>query len=253
MPSLRQITAYLDILLPSGVYTDRSQNGLQVDAQNEDVKKIAVAVDSGLSVIEKAVELKAELLIVHHGLFWSTAELLSGPLGRKISKLMRNGCSLYASHLPLDGNMELGNAAQLAKLLNLKDISAWCLYAGSTIGAAGNIENPCSLEDIEKNIRRLGSMGPFLTFPFGKKQIRSIGIVTGSGTSAIPVCAESKVDLLISGEPKQEAYHTAKELQVNVLFAGHYATETFGVKAVADRLKQEFSLETFFIDEPTGI
>ena len=251
---LNTLTNYLDTLLEAKSYQDFAYNGLQVDAGNSNIKVIAFAVDAGLSVIEQAASLKADLLIVHHGLLWGGEQPITGSFGTKIRALMSARCSLYASHLPLDGNTELGNATGLAKFFGAKDLLPFCEYKGRTIGMRASLPTPTSLNDLKKLSRKfIGSLAEPLLLPFGTQQITSLGIVTGSGSSAIELCKESGIDLLISGEPKQEAYHRAKEARQSCLFVGHYASETFGVSALQSVLKDKFRVETHFIDEPTGI
>lgn len=254
MMQLDSLIQFLDSLLSPATYSDAALNGLQVESSNSLIKTVCVAVDSGLSVIEEALQQSADLLIVHHGLFWGeTQHPISGVFGRKIELLLKNGCSLYASHLPLDGNSEVGNAYELGKFLKLEELKGFCEYSGSQIGARGKFREATSMDFIVDQLSQIpGAISP-LVLNFGPDRIEHVGIVTGSGSMAIPLCAAESLDLLISGEAKQEAYHNARELQVNALFAGHYATETFGVRALARRIEQQFDLETFFINQPTGI
>lgn len=253
MAQLTTIIEFLDSFLNIRDYRDSSLNGLQVQTSRNTVRKVAVAVDSGLSIIEQACKTGAELLIVHHGLFWGHEQPISGILGRKIELLMSNGCSLYSAHLPLDGNLEVGNGVELAKFFKLEQITGFCCLDGQFVGAQGVLQKPATIDDIcQIGIQMSGATTP-LVLPFGKKEIRKIGIVSGSGSMAIETCASSDIDLLISGEPKQSAYHLAKELCVNALFFGHYATETFGVRAVGKLLSERYEVESTFIDEPTGI
>jgi dinuclear metal center YbgI/SA1388 family protein len=253
MVKLHDICAHLDDLLELSRYRDASSNGLQVESRQTDIRQIACAVDAGESVIEQAVRGRVEMLIVHHGLFWGTCNRLVGPLARKCSLLLSHGCSLYASHLPLDGHATFGNGVLFAKFLGLESIAPAFDYAGGPVGVRATTPEPLSLEEVIARCRQLiGVVGP-MVLPFGATSIQSIGIVTGSGSFAIEAAHVLKCDLLISGEPKQEAYHLAKEFRQTVLFAGHYATETFGVRALGDHLAGEFGITTMFINEETGI
>src|SRR5262245_25723963 len=123
MTQLKTVTAFFDSLLEVHSYQDSALNGLQVDSGRAEVSCVAFAVDAGQSVIEEAIQRGAELLVVHHGLYWGSCEPVTGPIGRKIRTLISRGCSLYASHLPLDGNTEVGNGFELARYLGLEDIS----------------------------------------------------------------------------------------------------------------------------------
>ena len=235
------------------MFKDVSLNGLQVDSGRATISKVVIAVDSGLSVIQKAVQEEADLLIVHHGLFWSEAQALIGPFGDKIRTLFEGKCSLYASHLPLDAHHDVGNNFELARFFELDRIQPFGDYKGQFIGAEGMTKTPSTLQNFVDRCRAMpGAITP-LVLPFGPSKIEKVAFLSGSGVSAMREAGEKGIDLFISGEPKQEAYHIAKELNLNAIFAGHYATETFGVKALARVIEKDFEIKTSFIDEPTGI
>lgn len=253
MAQLSSIINYLDKLLGPENFSDKSLNGLQVESTATDIRKIAVAVDAGLSVIEKAVAAEASLLIVHHGLFWGSEQAIRGQFARKIELLLKGRCSLYASHLPLDAHSEVGNNFELGRFLKLESLQSFFPYEGSLIGARGKLARPAPLEYFVNLCSEMkGAIKP-LVLAHGTAAISSVGIVSGSGASAIDLCAQEGLDLLFSGEPKHEVFHKSKELKINAIFAGHYATETFGVLALAQRLAKDFDLKTEFIDEPSGI
>ncbi|MCB0353290.1 MAG: Nif3-like dinuclear metal center hexameric protein [Bdellovibrionales bacterium] len=255
MTQLSSVTQFLDSLLDPQKYQDASLNGLQVETKNREIKKVCFAVDAGLTVIEEAIQQEADLLVVHHGLFWGECQAIRGALGQKIHLLMQHGCSLYASHLPLDGNMEVGNAAEIARFLSLSQVTPFCEYKGATIGASGTAPRELSFSSLLEKLATIpGASLPFLQLMFGNNERCSrIAIVTGSGAFALPVAVQEGFDLFISGEPKHEVFHMAQELQANALFIGHYASETFGVRAVAERIEQTLELKTGFIDIPSGI
>lgn len=252
MAQLSSIAQYLDSLLQTKSYQDHSLNGIQVEASGNAVKRVAFAVDAGMSIVQKAIAAEAQLLVVHHGILWGTPLPISGAFGRKVEQLLRHGCSLYASHLPLDGHPEVGNAFELGRFLGLEKLEGFCPLGGMMIGARGTLRTPLALDAVAQKLAVLSPKAP-LTLPFGKRDIRRVGIVTGSGSSALPLVASEGLDLLVSGEAKQESYHLAKDLEVSAIFAGHYATETFGVRALERRLKKDFDIQTLFIDEDTGI
>ncbi len=253
MAQLNSIVTYLDSLLKPGEFQDYGFNGLQLESPRSDIRKVAFAVDAGMSVIEEAVAQDAHLLIVHHGIMWGKPEPICGPYGKKVELLLRSRCSLYASHLPLDAHSEVGNAFELGRFFELQNLESFFEHRGKTIGAKGRFSKARELAElIEKAKSMHGSSLP-LALPFGKNFIENVGIVTGSGSEALEACARAGFDLLISGEPKHEAYHRAKELGINALFTGHYASETFGVNALSRRLKRDFDVEIIFIDEPSGI
>ncbi|MCI5066398.1 Nif3-like dinuclear metal center hexameric protein [bacterium] len=267
-PALGEITAHLDSLLESERYgspaskgaPDISWNGLQVAARREDshVAKVGLAVDSGLSILQHAADAECDLLIVHHGLFWgSCSPKISGIVGEKIRTLVQGGCSLYASHLPLDGDPTFGNAAQIARKLQLQEVSPSFFFNGVPVGVTGRLAEEGARESVIDEARKtiIPAHGETLvrTLSFGTPTVRTIGIATGSASSLLPNAKELGCDLFISGEPKHESYHLAKELRMNALFAGHYFSETFGVRAVGEHITKEYGIPFLFIDEPSGI
>jgi dinuclear metal center YbgI/SA1388 family protein len=264
MPSISDqisdICTFFDQLLSTNHYkADRSLNGIQVEAlpnkelSSERKISIAFAVDAGLSCIQAAVNLKADLLVVHHGLFWGELLPITGVMAQKISKLLANNCSLYTSHLPLDGNIEVGNGAELLRTLGASDIEPFMTYKGCYVGAKGRFAQPRSYSELVAAARNFEGSNHVVELPFGKNQISSIGVVTGSGTFAITEAHTLGLDLFMSGEPKHEVYHLAKELGMSAIFAGHYATETFGLRALSRVIEEQFSVTTHFIAEPSGI
>lgn len=255
MGQLHSIIGFIEALLEPATYQDGAFNGLVVDGGNHDIRSIAYAVDSGLSIIESAVKNEADLLITHHSLLYGKDYYtVTGAHGKKIATLLRGHCSLYCAHLPLDGNMEVGNGAQLARFLRLSSIEPFCRHQGSTIGAKGQFDKRKDLNEIVETLKGLpGITTEPLVFPFGKAQVKTVGVVTGAGGFAMNEAASLGLDLLISGEPKQHEYHAAKELGINAIFAGHYATEVFGVKSLSELVAKQFGIRCIFIDEPTGV
>jgi dinuclear metal center YbgI/SA1388 family protein len=257
---LHTIVKKLDLLLAPERFSDAdiAWNGLQVEAGKNEIQKVGLAVDAGLSILRRAVEEECQLLVTHHGLFWgSESPIISGIKAQKIRTLLLGGCSLYSSHLPLDGHIEVGNAAQLAQHLGLTNIRPGFLIDGISVGVFGEFPETMKRDDLpafvyEGTIPR-GQDGITCSLLFGKEDIRTVGIATGSASSLISHAKLEGCDLMISGEPKHEAYHLAQEEELNVLFAGHYFTETFGVKALGEYLKKELHVSTVFFDEPTGI
>lgn len=255
MTKLHEITTYLDQELNVNAFKDYSTNSLQVEnPKTKSVSKVAVAVDAGESIIEKAIKENAELLIVHHGLFWGDVKKITDSLARKISLIMNSNLSLYCSHLPLDAHPVHGNNAIIAKMLKLKNLIPFAEVFGNPVGFYGEAKQGLTLDEIEKHFSNSpGILENGLKLQFGKKENYKIGIISGSGSSAIKECKELSIDCLLTGESKQEAYHEAKESGINCIFLGHYGTETFGVRALGDLLKNKFNVDNVFIDEPTGI
>ncbi len=249
------IARFLDTELEVNKFSDVALNGLQIEAASDGVKTVAFAVDSGLSVIEQAIANGAQFLVVHHGVFWGKVEPLVGPWAKKATLCLSNGLSLYAAHLPLDGHPILGNAAQIATtVLSATDVQPDFTYHGNPVGVRARLRSPRDIREIAEMLRLCdGVINEPLILPFGRSKIETVGIVTGSGAFAIPEVAQYGLDLLISGEPKQEAYHTAHELSCSAIFMGHYASETFGVRALQSILEAQFGVHSIWISQPTGI
>lgn len=254
MLNLFKLNNFINNLLETPSYPDQSQNGLQVESANIEIKKIALAVDSGLSVIKEATEKNADLLIVHHGILWGDSPAITGAFAKKIDLLLDSGCSLIAQHLPLDGNPEVGNNYELARLFSLQNISGfWEHGKGKFIGAKGELSKPVDIDYFLEKAQSLDGFGYNLKLEFGKQKIKTCAIVSGGGSGRAELAHKENIDLFIAGEPKQASFHNARDLEQSMLFLGHYATETVGVKALGRRIEKEFELETFFIDQPTGI
>ena len=249
---LHELVRWLDAYLDTAGTPDseRAFNGLQVDNGNADVRRIAVAVDSGQAVIERAVQAKADLLIVHHGLLWGGTEPLTGRAWKRYSTLIDNRLAVYSSHLPLDRHPDVGNNAVLARLLGMTVAGMWGRYKGTDIGVLGAID--LSLAELVSRVSALLGCAPRV-LAHGPPRVSKLGIVTGSGGDLIGEAAASGIDTLLTGEGKHHSYFDAEELGVNVIYAGHYATETLGVKALAEHLAVTFGLAWEFIDHPTGL
>jgi dinuclear metal center YbgI/SA1388 family protein len=251
---LSEIVSFLNNELQIAAYADMAHNGLQIESSSDTISKVGFAVDSGMSVLKEAACRGCQLLVVHHGMLWGRAEPITGAWARKLELCLTQGLSLYAAHLPLDGHPILGNAAQLAQVLGAVSTTPCFEYKGATIGCIAELAAPRVITDIGHDLSSCeGALTPPLILPFGKTHARTIGIATGSATSVIPEVVARNLDLLITGEPKQEAYHTARDLGCSVICMGHYASETFGVRALERVLHTNFRVQTEWISEPTGI
>ena len=245
----------LDTELETDAYADvdASANGLQVESSREQLSHVAVAVDAAVETIERAALEDADFLLTHHGISWGGIDRVTDVAYKRLDALFSHDLPLYVSHLPLDGHQELGNAAQIANLLELEDCEPFGDYGGVPVGQHGRLPESLSVETLAERLAPHLDTGdqPVQTFVFGSELVDDVAIVTGSGVDFLADAADT-ADILITGEGKQHAYHEAKERELNLLLGGHYATETFGVKAVADLLEQ-WGLETTFIDCPTGL
>jgi len=252
MEKLDKIVRFLDRYLEIEGIKDSSWNGLQYEG-NPAIKKVLFAADAGIETFQKGVALSADLIVVHHGLFWKSMNpCLVASLKKRGEVLWSHKISLYAAHLPLDRHRIVGNNAQLLKLLGAAIRGQFCEINGKNVGWIGEFKRTVSLGAIEKKLaRRLNTQCTIL--PFGKKDIRTIAVVSGGGgLSGFNEAVTAGVDLYLTGEIS-DVYHAAKDASINVIFGGHHATETLGVKALSEVVKRKFKVETMFLDIPTGL
>jgi dinuclear metal center YbgI/SA1388 family protein len=251
MASLREIVAFVDAELRITEIPDYSGavNGLQL-ANGGTVTKVAAAVDASLPVVEAAVAAGADLLVVHHGMFWQGTQPLTGAFYRKIKSAMDGGLSIYSAHLPLDVHPELGNNTLMMRALGFEPGGAFFDWKGTRLGLTADVE--ISRDDLRDRISSAVGVSAHLC-PGGPEIVRRIGLVTGGAGSEVALCAREGIDTFITGEGPHWSYPLAEELQINLFYAGHYATETFGVKALAARLGRDFAIDWEFIDHPTGL
>ena len=230
--------------------TDSSLNGIQVGDSSLEINKIALMVDASLEGFKLAKKAGADLIICHHGLFWGKPLAITGAHYNRVKFLIENNLSLFACHLPLDANMEVGNNIGIANVLNLENCTPFGKYKGNLIGVKGNLKTPLILDDIKKQL--LGENEPAYIVPGGKNQITSVAIVSGGAPFSVYEAIEEDIDLFITGDKSHEVYHTCLEEGINMISAGHYATEIYGVKLLGAWLKEEYNIESIFIDLPTG-
>lgn len=231
---------------------DAVKNGLQVDATVDDIHHVVLAVDAAEETIERAAA-TADLLVTHHGITFGGIDRVTGLEYNRLRTLFEMNLPLYVAHLPLDGHQELGNAAQLGNVLELTDRQPFGDVDGQPVGQRGRLPAPLDVDALVDRLYPHLDIGDgwVRTLGDGPDQIQDVAIVTGSGVDFLEEAAE-EADVLITGEGKQHAYHEANERGIHLILAGHYATETFGVKALGDRLEQ-WELETTFLECPTGI
>ena len=253
MPTLAQIVEFLDETLGTNYVKDTSKNGLQVSKEDDQVYRIGFAVDASLEAFERALNANCDLLVVHHGLFWEDPETITGNMFKRIQFLIKNNIALYASHLPLDKHEIYGNAAQLAKLINLQNLKPFGKYHDETVGFAGELDSEQNIIEFVQHLKEELNTNKIKALPFGKKEVKTVAIVTGGGSFALTEAAENGFDVLLTGETSHQSFHPAKEEKINVVFAGHYATETLGLKALAALIKEKFDIEVGFIDIPTDM
>ena len=251
MASLIQIVRCLDKYLRIREIEDwpNALNGLQIE-NSDRVTKIGAAVDVSTRVLMEGAKRDVGLLLLHHGLLWSGLQPVTGALYRQLKLALENDIALYSAHLPLDIHPKVGNNAQLATTIGLRSTAPFFKEKGQFIGLKARASLP--REKLIRKLRR-ALAGPVKTFNFGPKKTHTIGIITGGAGSEIHRIAGEKIDTFITGEAPHWAAVAAEELGINLLLGGHYATETFGVKALAAHLSKRFKISWTFIDCPTGL
>lgn len=249
--SLKALVDHLNDYLGVADFPDypTALNGLQVENSGE-VTKVAAAVDASERAIEAAIATGADLLVVHHGLFWDGKLPVTGRRHRRLRRLIEADVAVYSAHLPLDAHMEVGNAAVLARALGVEVDGRVGSYKGEPIGVSGKLELrrealAARLDELVGDRVRLIAGGP--------ERIRRVGVITGAGAGLLKDAIEAGLDGLVTGEASHQHYFDATEGGINLYLGGHYATETWGVKALAEHLEREFGLPWIFLDQPTGI
>lgn len=250
---LHELTAQLDSLLRIRELPDYSTavNGLQLANRKGEVSQVVAAVDATLPVVKKAIAAGADLLIVHHGMFWSGLQPWTGATFERMSLAIENNLAIYSVHLPLDVHPELGNNAQIAKAMQLTPSGGFLDYKGMSVGVTCEAE--LDLDEVISRFTTALDGGRVHVCAGGPKKTRKIGISSGGSGSEVAAAAKAGVDTFITGEGPHWSYTLAEELGINVLYGGHYATETFGVKALAQHLQNQFGLPWTFVDHPTGL
>jgi dinuclear metal center YbgI/SA1388 family protein len=249
--SLKALAAYCDHLLDIAGFTDwpGAVNGLQMENGGE-VTKIVAAVDASLMAARRAVEAKADLLVVHHGLFWGEPRPWTGRRYELMRLLCENNVAVYSAHLPLDAHPKLGNNALLCAALGFKRLAPFFFEKGRALGL--KVRTNMALKDLTSNLAQVIGADP-VVLACGPEHCRRIGVVTGSAGAELRLAASEGVDTFITGEGPHWSYALAQELGINVLYGGHYATETFGVKALAAHLAARYDMPWAFIDDPSGL
>jgi dinuclear metal center YbgI/SA1388 family protein len=241
------ILAFADALLEVDRFPEYGRPGLQVLGADE-VTKVACGVSSSLELFERAAALGAELLLVHHGLFWRNEPLVvDRRLRGRLEALFAGDVTLAAYHLALDAHPELGNNTLLAERLGATREGTF-----AEVGAGARLREPVAVDVLAARLREATGRDP-LVFSHGPDRIERIAVVTGGGGTLLIQAAQEGYDALVTGEPEEPALHTARELGIHFLAGGHYATETFGVQALAARLADEFGLAWEFVDLPNPV
>lgn len=256
--TLKELDAYFRSFLKIDDFpADVSKNGIQIQNSEpckKEIKKVAFAVDACQETALKAAETGADVLFVHHGLFCPETGVLEGAAYKKFAPFLKNDVALYACHIPLDANNPYGNNYGLAARIGLKNLRPFGEWRGMLCGVKGELEKPLSAEELARRVHNKDEK-PLCVLPFGKKEIKTVGIVSGGGGGQHDVeqAVLADLDAYITGEAEHSSFHFIKESGINFIAMGHYLSETVGVKNIAKKLKEETGIETEFLDFPTGL
>jgi dinuclear metal center YbgI/SA1388 family protein len=253
MAQIDHLIAALDELLEPAAFRDLGPNGLQVPGARE-VSHVVTGVSAQRALAERAVALDAQLVLVHHGLFWNFQPTgLTPLLAERLRPLFKHDVNLAAYHLPLDAHPEYGNNALLARTLGCADTRPFGDYKGTKIGRAGTFPGEgITPQDLHARVYEATGREPLL-LGGGPERIRTIGIVSGAAADSVHEAAAAGLDAFLTGEPREHVTAEARELGIHFVAAGHYATETFGVRALGELLAQRFGVAHTFVDLPNPV
>jgi len=257
MPTLSPLAAYLDAALNIAGIPDypNAVNGVQL-ANTGDIRRVATAVDFSSQTVTAAVHAGANLLIVHHGMFWGGVQPIVGTRRQRLHALLTHDIAVYSAHLPLDVHPVFGNNALLAKRLGLEPSAGFAKYQSLDVGLSGQSDLPTHVLAARAKQLATDHQGSLIATPFDRERVtHRWGICTGAGadSSTLREASERGLDTLIVGEGPHHTAVEAGELGIVILYAGHYATETLGVKALGDALAAHFDMTSTFLDAPTGL
>lgn len=240
--SRKELISYLEELLKIDQFHDYGPNGLQVEGKNE-IHNICFAVSATKDSISQAIKLRADALIVHHGLFWNFhgARPIIGPFAQRIKPLIQNDINLLGFHLPLDAHDKVGNAAAIAEKIDLKDLGPFGDYKGSPTGVHGRFSKAISPSDLQEKLKKLLDHEIILSCPEDLKQIETMGIITGGANSDWKIASEMNIDSYLTGEISEHDWHDAKEHGVAMFAGGHNATESLGIQRLMDAVEKQFN------------
>jgi dinuclear metal center YbgI/SA1388 family protein len=246
-----ELVEYLDDYLRIHDIRDYGPQGLQVEGRQE-VNRVVGMVDAHLPSVEVALTLNADLLLVHHGILWGGAQRLQGGYARLVRALLGADLNLYAAHLALDGHPEVGNNVELARRLGLEVSDWWAMVQGSKIGVIGTAPDGVKFDYLCDRFEQAVAP-PLLVQSYGPRVSHRVAILSGYGAKEIAEAAQLGCDTVVTGETSHSNFYDAQDYGVNLIYGGHYATETVGVQALGEHLAARFGLEFVFEDLPTGL
>jgi dinuclear metal center YbgI/SA1388 family protein len=243
---INDLIGHLDALLNPSAFDDYGPNGLQVPG-NDAIGTVVTGVSASVDLFERAIDHGADLVLVHHGLFWGSTGPIDAQLKRRLKLLFDHDVALAAYHLPLDAHLEVGNNALLAQAIGATDVEP---FAG--IGVRATLP-PIAPDELHARVREATGGREPLAFLAGPDPVRTIGIVSGGAARHLDDAIAAGLDAFVTGEPREPVMNDAREAGIHFLAAGHYATETFGVQALGERLTSEFGIRHVFADVPNPI
>ncbi len=247
-----ELIEFLDEFLQINAILDYGPQGLQVESEEDEINRVALMVDVSIAGIQAAAEWEAEMMLVHHGIFWGATQRLAGALGKRVRELLKNGINLYAAHLALDAHQQVGNNAVLAHMFGIEEASWWGDFKGTPLGVVGSLANPMALNALVAQIdAKLSTTSRVLAH--GGDTVNRLAVLSGFGADQVAEARRQGADAFVTGETSHANFWAAEDYGINVIFAGHYATETVGVKALGAHLSRKFGLESRFFDFPTGM
>jgi len=253
MTPLDDLLAHLDALLRPETFADYGPNGLQIPGPAE-VEHVVTGVSASAELFARAGELGADLVLVHHGLFWGAgpARPIDPALKRRLKLLFDHDMALAAYHLPLDAHPQVGNNALLAAGLGATVERPFAAHGGEPVGFVARFDPPVARDELVERVRRLTAREP-LVFPAGPDPVARLGIVSGGAADDVTEAIELRLDAFLTGEPAERVMSIAQEGGVTFIAAGHYATETFGIRAIGELLADRFGVRHTFVDIPNPI
>lgn len=245
---LKGFADYMEKILSISSFCDVSQNGIQIECPDKEIKKVAFAVDACLYTIEKARDEKADVLFVHHGIFWKDVEKVVGSHYKRIKSALDASLALFAVHIPLDAHPVYGNNAQMALRLGMEGYDPFSDFMGSPVGFKGKLPFPMRAGEIAKILGFSYDTG-LRILDHRSSMIESVGIVSGSGGGDAMLAFSEGLDALITGDMPYETASFVEEHDFAVIAGGHYKSEEFGVKAISRLVSKELGLECVYIPE----
>jgi len=249
MITCRQLNDYFQVLLRPETYTDYCPNGLQIEGA-EQIECIAFAVSATRDSINRAVQYKADALVVHHGLFWTFhgAKPLTGAFAQRVLPLVKNNINLFGYHLPLDGHPDIGNAAVLGRMIACNQQQPFGDYKGSATGVKGVFDEPLTAIQLQQKLADVLKHNVIVATPDRNVLIRTAGIITGGANSEWRQAERQQLDAYITGEISEHDWHESQEAGIHMFAGGHHATEQFGIQALMEKVCQHFDVDCIFID-----